>query len=80
MRRLIAAISIVLAASMTFGAGPVFADHTTRDRVLSENGLSYLLVGLVIVGAILVLALFAAAVLWWERRDAEPKPAQDSEP
>ncbi len=48
-----------------------FADHESRDRVLSESGVEALLIALVFVAAIAAMGAFAAGILWWERRDAE---------
>jgi multisubunit Na+/H+ antiporter MnhC subunit len=46
-----------------------FADHESRGRTLSGQGIDPLLVALVIGAAVLALALFAAVILWWERAD-----------
>ncbi len=57
----LAAVAILPAAA--------FADHESRDRVLSETGLNMVLVVLVFVAVVITLAAFAATIIWWERRD-----------
>lgn len=63
------AISLVLLELLW--AQPAFADHESRDRVLSESSVDMLLVVLVLAAAIAVMVAFAAGILWWERQDAE---------
>ncbi len=53
-------------------AQPVFADHESRDRVLSDSGMEVLLVVLVLGAAIVTMGAFAAGILWWERQDSDP--------
>ncbi len=50
-------------------AQPAFADHESRDRVLSESGVEVLLIVLVLEAAIAAMIAFAAGILWWERQD-----------
>lgn len=52
-------------------AQPAFADHESRDQVLSESGREVLLIALVLVAAIAAMGAFAAGILWWERQDSE---------
>jgi hypothetical protein len=81
MRQRLAALPAALLA-LALGAAPAAADHTTRDGVINEHGVDYVLVALVFGAALVALVVFAAAVLWWERRDAasEAEQAADSEP
>ena len=53
-------------------AQPVFADHESRDRVLSDSGIEVLLVVLLLGAAIVTMGAFAAGILWWERQDSDP--------
>lgn len=55
-------------------AQPAFADHESRDRVLSESSVEMLLIVPVMIAAIAVMVAFTAGILWWERQDA---PASD---
>ncbi len=59
-------------------AQPVFADHESRDRVLSESGLEIWLVVLVLVAAVVVMAAFAAGILWWEHQDGDTPDSEQS--
>ena len=52
-------------------AQPAFADHESRDRLLSESGVEVLLIALVLGGAIAAMVAFAAGILWWERQDED---------
>lgn len=65
------ALALGIVALQGLQATTAFADHTTRDQVISETGIDYVLVALVLVAGGVALVLFVAAVLWWERRDAE---------
>ena len=72
MRRVFLACSMVTLVLLEFlWSQPVLADHESRDRVLTESGIDVLLVVLVLGAAIAALAAFAAAILWWERQDAD---------
>lgn len=54
--------------------GSAHAEHETRTSVLQDTGISPLFVvltALTIVGALAVLAVFAAIVIRWERSDEE---------
>jgi hypothetical protein len=62
-------ISLVLLQALW--VQPVFADHESRDRVLSESGVEVLLIVLVLGAAIAAMVTFAAAILWWERQGEE---------
>ncbi len=64
------AASFLASVFAALAGSPAYADHETRNQVLSESGLEMWLVALVIGGVIVALALFAAAIVWWERRDA----------
>ena len=70
-RVLLACSAISLVLLELLWAQPAFADHESRDRVLTESGIDVLLVVLVLGAAIAALAAFAAAILWWERQDAD---------
>ena len=68
--RAVVALSLAVCLN-TIVASAAFADHTTRNDVIHENGVNYYLVALVIVGAVLALGALAAVVLIWERRDTD---------
>jgi len=65
------AAAVLAATLLALAGGPAYADHETRQQVLSESGVDIVLVALVLVGAVIALAAFAAVILWWERRDAK---------
>lgn len=52
-------------------ATAAYADHETRTQTLQDTGLNVFLVALVIGAAIVLFGLFAAAMLWLDRQDAE---------
>lgn len=62
------AFAFLLSSLMATAA---YADHETRTEVLQDTGLNVFLVALVIGAAIVLFGLFAAAILWFERQDAE---------
>jgi hypothetical protein len=72
--RRVGAVLVAVSANALL-AVPAFADHTTRDEVIHESGVNYLLVALVILGAIVALAVFATAILIWEHRDSDSPSA-----
>ena len=76
-RVLLACSAISLVLLELLWAQPVFADHESRDRILSESGVDMLLVVLVLAAAIVAMAAFAAAILWWERQDPEPSDREE---
>ena len=77
MRRLRAAAALVFAALViALTGGSALADHETRDQALTEGGVDYVLVAIVLAVALIVLAAFAAAIVMWERRDAEAEAEQ----
>jgi multisubunit Na+/H+ antiporter MnhC subunit len=48
-----------------------YAGHETRAEMIQETGVNVVLIALVMAAAVLVLALFAAVILWWERQDQD---------
>jgi hypothetical protein len=72
MMRLALAIAVLAAfASRALLAVPAYADHESRDRILSGVGVEVFLFALVLFGALVMIVAFAAGILWWERQDAD---------
>lgn len=61
----------VAGAAQFLVVASAYADHRSRNDILTKSGLSYLLTVLVIIAAVLAVAFLAWAVLEWERRDTE---------
>ncbi len=83
MEKLRVPVMVALLASgalltRALAAQPVFADHESRDRVLSESGVEVILIVLVLVVAVGVMVAFAGVILWWERQDADSADSERS--
>jgi hypothetical protein len=61
-------------------ATPAFADHTTRNEVLSESGLDYVLVALLLLLALDLLGIFIAIILRWEGLATRGELGQEADP
>ena len=71
-RALLACSAISLVLLEFLWAQPAYADHESRDRILSDTGIEVILFALVVFAALVAIAAFAAGILWWERQDEKP--------
>ncbi len=71
-RALLARSAVSLLLLELLRAQPAFADHESRDWILSDTGIEVILFALVVFAALVAITAFAAGILWWERQDEKP--------